>query len=131
MRSLLLMILALIAIQIGIACATTGTGGGVTWPKLAHCVPSAGELMGTVQRILLSDGTSGTTVGSRAQNELEKLAIDNGPATVACLVDEVIRDWTRPGAAANEERAAATTRGRSFLTGIGTEIHRDEGPPEP
>lgn len=134
MRFLLAMV-ALAFMVIVINCATTSgstPGGGVTWPKVAHCLPTGGDLMGNVSRVLLGDGGPGnTSISSRAQNELEQLAINQGPSTVACLVDEVIRDWTRPGAAANADRIAATSRGRSFLSNIGTQIEHDEGPPEP
>lgn len=120
-RVLLASLLLLSVLGCGSGCNKQGTG--VDWPKVATCAPSPSDLIGTVQRILLEEGPAQTTIGDRAKNELETLATKNGPELVACLVDMVVREWSRPGASANPERMAGTARGRDFLNQIGTQTH--------
>jgi hypothetical protein len=124
-RILLASALLLVSV-LGCESGCNKQGTGVDWPKVATCAPRPSELIGTVQRILLAEGPAQTTIGDRAKNELESLATQNGPALVACLVDMVVREWSRPGASANPERMAGTARGRDFLNKIGTETHYPE-----
>jgi len=133
LTSLLLLFAASVCTMCAFSCASGAQGGsGITWPKVAHCVPTASDLMGTVQRVLLGDGdNTQTTISDRAKSELTDLAVNHGSQAIACLIDQVIQDWTRPGAAASDERVAATARGRSFLNQVGTQIERDSDPPQP
>lgn len=128
LRTLILTLFSIALAACSSSCAgSSSSGKGVTWPKVAHCVPTASDAIGTVQRILLGDGDNAqTSISDRAKAELEGLAVNHGAQAVACLVDQVIKDWTSPGAAASPERAAATERGRDFLNDVGTRIERDD-----
>lgn len=130
MRFLILTLFSIVLAACSSSCAgTSSSGKGVSWPKVAHCVPTANDAISTVQRILLGDGnTAQTSISDRAKAELEGLAVNHGAQSVACLVDQVIKDWTSPGASASPERVAATSRGRDFLNDIGTQIERDDTP---
>jgi hypothetical protein len=111
-------------------CATT-SGKGVSWPAVASCAPSTSDVVGSVSRVLLADGpASQRSISERAVDELEGLAREHTPRLVACLVDELVRGWSAPGAAAHPDRVAAVQRGRDFLERVaGTSVIRREAGP--
>ncbi len=119
-HALLILLLTLTFLGCGSGCNKQGK---VDWPKVASCAPQPHDMIGTVQRILLEEGPEKTSIGDRAKNELESLATQKGPELIACLVDMVVREWSRPGASANPDRMAGTARGRDFLNQIGTQTH--------
>jgi hypothetical protein len=107
--------------------ADTPDGSPVDWPDVVKCGPSVPDLVGTVSRVLLgSGGPSDVQIPERAHDELEDLARQHGPATVACLVDLLVRQWTAPGASRSPDRAGAAARGTDFLDDVGT--HVDDNP---
>lgn len=110
------------------ACTTAGGNTRVNWPAVASCAPSTSDVVGSVSRILLTDGTADErSISERAVGELEGLARTHTPQLVACLVDELVRGWSRPGAAAHPARVAATARGQDFLRRVaGTSVIRRE-----
>lgn len=88
------------------------------WPSVARCggdVPSV--VVDSVSRILFSDG--GDTLSERAMRELEGLAKERGGDLVACVVSDLVEQWTGKFGA-SEEHAAATKRGQEVLAKIGT-----------
>jgi len=92
-----------------------GTLGRIDWPKVAECGGElASDLLGVVSRILL-----GGSADHKAQ--LEQLALEHGASTVACVVDEVVNTYQRPGASMTPETKAAAERGTAFLTEHGVE----------
>ncbi len=110
-------------------CTTAGGNTHVDWPRALSCAPSTSDLVGSVSRVLLGDGDSSrTSISDRAVGELEDLARQQTPKVVACLVDELVSGWSRPGAAQEPNRVAATQRGRDFLDRVAktSVIRRDE-----
>lgn len=128
LNALVLSVLAVTALACAPSCLPDSQGGGVDWPKVAKCGPSVDDVVGAVERVLLSDGTGG--MSDRAKSELEQLAQKHGANTIACLVDLLIQQWTSPGAAQLPERIAAAGRGRGFLSAEGVErVDRTSGSP--
>lgn len=104
------------------SAACTIHGHPVDWPKLVKCGAIATEdVVGVVSRILLQDGLQPSITDS-AKQELEQLAGKEGPSVIACVVDELIREWTAPGAAQHPTRVAAAARGKDFLAKVGTQV---------
>lgn len=101
------------------SCLPETQVGGVDWPKVAKCGPNVDDVVGAVERVLLSDGTG--SLSDRAKHELEQLAQQHGANTVACLVDLIVQQWTSPGAAQLPDRIAGASRGRGFLSAAGVE----------
>ena len=109
----------------GIAVGLTGCphAGPFKWPDVAKCGGSVGDLVGTVTQILLNDVGQGQ-ISPGGQQKLQQLATQYGADTVLCLVDQLFRDWTAPGASVNPERVAASARAQDFLAKTGTRIER-------
>lgn len=111
------------------ACGPFAPDGPVAWPKLVQCSPSADTLLDTVSRILLDQGQPGETLSDQAQRELEDLARQHGPATIACLVQKVVdgfmaQDSSRMAAGYPAVRGAAAARGRAFLSEHDIEVRQ-------
>lgn len=100
-----------------------GAAGNVNWPKVLACAPDSArdELLATVSRVLLQDGTV-AQMTDRAKTELDGLAQKHGANMVGCVVQELISEWTRPGASPNGTRMAAVDRARGFLSGHGVQL---------
>jgi hypothetical protein len=104
-RALALAMLTLVFCQTLPAC---GLFGPVDWPKVAQCGGEiASDLLGVVSRILL--------VGAAVDDQLQQLAEEHGAKTIACVVDEVVNTYRRPGASMTPETEAAAARGEAFL----------------
>ena len=115
-------LLALPFVLAFVGCSVNGPGVQVNWPKVLQCGPNVSDLVGVVSRVLLADGGSDhATISVRAKSELEALARDYGPGTVACIVDRLVRDWRAPGATMEPNRVAAASRGEDFLRVVGVE----------
>lgn len=100
----------------------TGSKHPVNWPKVLECGTSVSNIVGTVSRILLADGTPDMhTLTAAGESALNDLAREYGPGVVACVVKELVHDWTSPGAAQSPLRAAAAARGANFLAEKGLE----------
>ena len=119
MRTILIAVVMVVSVACAPSCLPESQGGGLDWPKIAKCGPGVDDIVGTVERILLSDGTG--SISDRAKSELEQLAQQHGANTVACLVDLVVSGWTAPGAAPLPERVEGARRGRAFLATVGVE----------
>jgi len=104
----------------------------IDWPSYVECGPDVSDLIGVVTRIVMSnDGfAQGKELADNAVAELEALAKEHGGETVACLVDRLIADWSRPGAAASEQIGPALERAKSFMRSEGIEVRRDGYGPE-
>jgi len=104
----------------------------IDWPSYVDCGPDVSDLIGVVTRIVMSnDGfAQGKELADNAVAELEALAKEHGGETVACLLDRVIADWSRPGAAASEQIGPALERAKSFMRSEGIEVKRDGYGPE-
>lgn len=102
------------------ACLPRSSGPGIDWPDVVNCGSGVQNEVGEVSRILLA--------GEDVAPQLEDMAIDYGAKTVVCLVDLLVQDWSRPGAAAHPGRAAAAARGREFLQDTGTLVEREGEP---
>jgi hypothetical protein len=86
------------------------------WPKVVSCSPEPTEIIGDVGQVLI---TGGDYLAA-----LEALAKKYGANLVTCAVDELVTEWSAPGAARNEIRDAGAQRGRQFLASQGiTVVH--------
>jgi hypothetical protein len=131
MRNALLAISALL-----LSCSLFGGTPPTTpdtgpWPQILDCGPDIADIATTISTILLSSEQPGqeateTVIGPTANSKLEQLAIENGKDVVACLVDLFQREWTRPGASATPERAAAAQRAASFLSLKGVTVKSNQ-----
>ncbi len=105
----------------------------VNWPAVAMCaeVPH-GELFERGAHVVIGDSAASTTLEDRAIAELEDLARQHGPATIACVVDEVRTALRGPvpraraASSALPENRAAVQRCTSFLSRVGTTVERPE-----
>jgi hypothetical protein len=107
----------------------------VNWPAVAMCaeVPH-GELFERVAHVVIGDSATETVLEDRAIAELEDLARQHGPATIACVVDEVRTALRGPAPTARAARApapspeneAAVARCTNFLSRTGTTVERPE-----
>lgn len=101
----------------GLALALSLTGctpqKRVDWPKVLECGPDISDIITTVTRILLADGPRSLSPSST--DELRDLALVHGTDVVACTIERLIQDWTRPGSAQAPETLMAASRGRQFL----------------
>jgi hypothetical protein len=132
-------------------CATTGSAHPVTWPQMVQCMaPATGDLLHRVVAILLEQGGSAQTIDDSAVAQLERLAADNGPAAVVCMVNLAVNSLipasvsvsalrsdgspapagepklTEHAAGKELARLAAAQRGRDFLRRAGTTIETEE-----
>lgn len=106
------------------ASCSFANGQPVNWPAYTDCAPEVSDLVGTVSRILLGDGDADhRDIGDRAKDELTDLARAHGADTVACLVQQVVSDWTAPGAAQEPLRLSAAARGQDFLRDVHSVAH--------
>ena len=90
------------------------------WPTVLECGPSIPDVLAQVSTILQTTERPGDEarqleIEPSAVAELERLAVEQGKDTVACLVDLLFREWTRLGASENPERFAAAQRAHNFL----------------
>jgi hypothetical protein len=96
----------------------------VDWPKVVQCVPNASGLLQTVANILMSGDSSLTHISDSAKSQLEQLAVIHGAGTIACLVEQLAKDWTAQHAHVHAAQSLkvrnATARAHDFLTSVGT-----------
>lgn len=94
------------------AAMSCGTVGKVIWPATVTCgAPLAGALLDEIKRIVSEGGAGWETA-------LEKLAAENGPELVACILGQLIDNWLPGnGNLASPHDAAAAGRAQSFLNG--------------
>ena len=100
--------------------------GDVDWPDLVKCAPTdavidastavADELLDQLQA---AKGDP-NQLGAEGKAALEKLGREHGLETIACAVEWLVREWTRPGASAEPTRRAGARRGSDFLGDVGT-----------
>lgn len=93
----------------------------VVWPTAVECAPGWDDLVGTVTRILIADGEA-SKMSQRGRDELERLASEHGPGTVACLVEQLRQRWSGAGAAQETVLIAASLRAEAFLADVGTTV---------
>lgn len=91
---------------------------GPLWPAVAQCSANQGaELVDDVGAVL--GAGSGPSIGDPQIAELEGLAVKYGAETIACVIEQLVRTWTRQGAQMHAEGRAplldAAARGRDFL----------------
>lgn len=105
--------------------------GSFRWPDVVSCGSSVGDLVGTVTQILVADlgqGDDGKgVISADGQQKLTQLAEQYGASAVICIVSALIKDWSAPGAAANEQRFRALGRARDFLAKTGTRVEGEAG----
>ncbi len=90
------------------------------WPsRIAQCAPPPAQLLETVGNVLFADGVESLSQGS--VSALEALAKEHGPATLACVVDELVDSWTMSRGLDPAEGHAAQ-RGRAFLESKGVTV---------
>jgi hypothetical protein len=117
------------------SCGLLGSqsdGTPVDWPQgVIECVTTEAVIgiIDLVTDVLFTRG-DGAEISDKGKDELEDLAREHGPSTVACAVNEVIKSATRPGAAHNVDRMRAGLRGVDFLEDVGTAV-RDAEPAAP
>jgi hypothetical protein len=124
-----LVVLALLLTLVPSGCATFGQ---TVWPSTVKCTAQVtGAIVPQVEDILRNG--LGPSIDAEATSMLEKLAADNGAELVACVVQQLVSQWTQPTARAlreveppspNEDAAA---RGHSFLKQKGVAVVA--GPP--
>lgn len=119
------MMMKLIALAVALAftaasgCATMKS---VVWPATVKCAaPITGQLVTEIESIL-TNGT-GQSIGADAIAALEKLAADNGPEVVACIVEQFIAKWMQPtGAQPPTPSTDAAARAQDFLNKKGVTV---------
>lgn len=113
--------LALIVMSLAFAF-TACSGQQVNWPSTLKCAtPLTGALVQQVEAIL--NAGDGVNISDAAIAALEKLAKDNGPELVACIVEQFIENWMKPtGTAAPPPKAAAASRAQDFLNRKGITV---------
>ena len=96
--------------------ATPGCNTPVNWPATVKCAtPITGALVQQIEGILMNGG-NGMTIGDAAIAALEKLARENGPELVSCIIEQFISNTMRPGGPElTTSKAAATARAQDFL----------------
>lgn len=129
------MALAVLLCTFFAAPACVPPGHPLAWPRVVECGPTVDQLLPTVSAIVLDQGQPGETFTDQAQRELEELARQHGPATVACLVQRVVQqfmaqDTSRMAASPGPDpgrdaaREAAARRGQVWLQAQGVdEVH--------
>lgn len=118
MRTLLISALILAA---GCVSSTAGGGSTTIWDQAVKCgVDEGGSTIADVSSVLLEG--SGTAMGPAQVSELEQLALQHSTHAISCLVQQLINDWTRPGAAPVPERLDAAARGKDFLRQKGVTV---------
>lgn len=120
-QALLAFTLSLAVILVG--CASTKT----VWPNTVKCAtPITGALVQEVEAIL--NAGDGVNISDAAIAALEKLAKENGPELVACIVEQFINNWMQPsGTAAPRPKAAAAARAQDFLNRKGVTVSTPTG----
>ena len=91
----------------------------VDWPRVLECGSKVSDIVATVTRILLADGPRG--LSDMRRKELLELATKHGSEAVACTINQLVHDWTGPGAALAPETLDAAQRGQAFLESVGVE----------
>jgi hypothetical protein len=121
--------LALLLTIVPSGCATFGQAA---WPATAKCTAQVtGAIVSQVSDILLNG--NGPNIDAEAVSKLETLAADNGAELVACVVQQLVSQWTQPTARALREVEPpspsddAAARGHSFLKQKGVTVVA--GPP--
>lgn len=106
------------------SCTKIGNAPPFNWPAAVSCGPDIGEAIGKVTQILVSSGDKNNPLklSQDGEQQLTQLATEYGAAAVLCLVDQLVRDWSSPGAAAPPWRAQAARRGLTFIDGTRTQI---------
>jgi hypothetical protein len=96
----------------------------IDWPAAVDCIPDDAviSIIDVVGDILFSRPGS-LEIEAAESGQLEDLARKHTPAVVACAVEFVINELTRPGASTNEGSRMAALRGRDFLSDVGTDAN--------
>ena len=98
------------------ALTSCKTLGPVVWPTTVKCLSApASELVAKVRVIVEQDGLAGA-FSDDAIKGLEELARQYGPDVIACVLHELIDEYTAPtGMQAPPDRRAAARRSQLFL----------------
>lgn len=111
--------LPLVMLLLALGCSScAGVKSPITWPQAVSCAPTVSDVIGNVTQVLYTDKGS-PAISDDGVKRLETLAEKYGADTVVCLVDKLLNDWRRPGAAMHPERLAAEARADSFLSRAG------------
>ena len=115
--------LLLLALLTSCSSSCGGNTPHVNWPSVVQCgEPIAGDLFGTVTGILATppDAGDASSIGDRAVQSLEQLAVAHGPEVIACLVNQAIASFDHvaaPSAAASTTERANASRVAAEQTG--------------
>jgi hypothetical protein len=129
--------LATLAFSSTLAC--NGVQARVNWPDVVQCAgDGVSSALPAVSTILATDGgPEQTTLTPSAKEQLRQLALKFNVSTVACGIQRLVSDWTRPPAASapdgtaplaqDPQILAAAARGQAFLEEVGTTVELDRG----
>jgi ATP-dependent protease Clp ATPase subunit len=108
-------ILAWVVVAV-LAATSCKTLGPVIWPTTVQCLSApASAVVAKVRVIVEQDGLAGA-FSDDAIKALEELARQYGPEVIACVLRELINEYTAPtGFAAPPDRLAAARRSQHFL----------------